>query len=58
MFLCNIRLIPKVEMLTVTDSFVTVRKYHLVRLRASPQPCGKKFVTVQDEIRNRGQKSS
>ena len=43
---------------TVTSFFVTVRKYHLVRLRASPQPCRKKFVTVQDEIRNRMEKNS
>ena len=37
---------------------VTVQKYHPVRLRASPQPCRKKLTTVQDEIRNRRQKSS
>ncbi len=43
---------------TVTNFPVTVRKFHLIRLRLSPQPCGKIFVTVRDEIRNRMEKNS
>lgn len=58
MFFCSIRLIPEIEMLTVTGFSVTARKYHLVRQWVSPQPYGKKVCKVQDEIHDRIQKKT